>query len=208
MVVTTTIVPANYISSSSNNTTSPVPIQPETSYSNNTTSPVPIQVSSPILLQPETSSYNKKNLNNKYTKLYNNYSTTTNVINNDQIIKKDYTKSSGYKVGMVLFCFFGCAWLFFIIAIIVASFGLFKNKVLNKIGEYIGGFGALCILVSAWTSAFSIHHNRVKMNKDKYYNKDKYDKFIEAAWILPTTIYSIIAVFFLVIIIAAGGSRD
>jgi hypothetical protein len=124
--------------------------------------------------------------------------TVVNVSN----LSKDYEESHGYRSALGMYCCLA----------IIAGCALFE---LLFQGGVFGGFAVFTALIFIVCSIFSIHHNRIEMIKkdnngikqrDNYKNKDKYKTYIDAGWIFPTTLYSILAISILIAII--GSIKD
>lgn len=115
----------------------------------------------------------------------NSITSTANIV--IPVKLEDYTVSSGYKSAMGMYV---C------LAIVVgcALIALLFNS------SFISGIGLFVLLIFIILCGFSIHHNKVNMDKkddngikqiDKYYNKDVNQIYINAGWIFPTIILAI-----------------
>ncbi len=95
------------------------------------------------------------------------------LVSTNNIIYEDYTLSAGYRSALGMYSclgvIFGCSLLSI----------LFQSNLMVF-------FAFIAFIVFIVCCAFSIENNRIKMEINKYFNKDKYYTFINASWIFPT----------------------
>jgi hypothetical protein len=172
MVVTTSINPANYISST--NTTPPI--------SNNKES---INIVSNITTPPISN-------NTESISIVPNIITPSN-----NIILEDYTKTHGYKSGLALFISWGIVAIL-VILLAIKYIVKFNSSVYNILLQY--GF-IIAIITVFVTSALSIHYNKVEIDKNGNKYDSKYKSWINGSWILGVIYYSFIGCIFVILLI-------
>ena len=195
MVITTQINPSNYISSQTtsinNQMTIPISDPVIILEQNSMLESAPMLESTQMLIAsnlPSTSMLTASDSTTTSILAASDPTTKSKSVNisPNTVELKNYEVSDGYISGLVLFICFGLFFIFLFFFFVIKK--IFKEESL-----LLEMLILLCIIGTFASGGVSIHFNRVKMNKDIYSNKTEYNKFIEAAWILPTTILSIIA---------------
>ncbi len=112
--------------------------------------------------------------------------------NNDKK-KDDYKNTEAYKYALTFFILFSVSIVFTPLFLILNNYEIISNQNILLV------LSIICLIVSLVFASLSIHKNKTKMNKDDY--EDKYYKMIDAGWIFPTTVFSIMGLFLIIIII-------